>query len=286
AAQSADPDLIHGVIAIACGGDPCGRSVDVQALVRLVKERPQELQVISEVFAATLQQGEQFDRARMFHEQLGRRRDTALTAVQQVFRKREAEERTKWLRFAKDFFGMVDSAVSEAERASMQFCAQASAEESELLKAQIVLEEQSVTKRWLNGPHRFTGLSLVDTLCKLIEIGEIVEADNLHTQMKVSDKRYWRMKVRALSNCGNLSELNMMATHRTSPIGYELIIEAFLKHGRNELALPFIPKVKTAEQQAMYYSRMGMDAEAQAALTQRQERSGAGRLLSNILRLG
>ncbi|CAE8696084.1 unnamed protein product, partial [Polarella glacialis] len=41
AAQSADPDLIHGVIAAACGGDPCGRSVDVQALVRLVKERPQ-----------------------------------------------------------------------------------------------------------------------------------------------------------------------------------------------------------------------------------------------------
>merc|ERR1712232_145588 len=113
-----------------------------------------------------------------------------------------------------------------------------------------------------------------------------MEADNLRAQLKVSDKRYWRIKVRALSDAGNLTELNAMATRLTSPIGYELVIEAFLKHGRNDYAKPFVPKVKDAERQAAYYSKMGMEEEAQAALRQRQERGGAGRLLQNMFRLG
>mmetsp|Transcript_58339 Transcript_58339/g.103681 ORF Transcript_58339/g.103681 Transcript_58339/m.103681 type:complete len:862 (+) Transcript_58339:8-2593(+) len=286
AAQSWDPDLIHGAISAACGGDPCGRSADIQALARLIKERPQELQVVSDVFVTALLSGEQFDRARMYYDQIDRGRQSAVVAVHEVFRRREVEERIKWLRRAKDFFGMNDASASEAEKLSLQFSAQATAEESELLKAQAALEEQAETKRWLNGPHRFAGLSLTSTLVKLIELGEVVEADNLHTQMKVADKRYWRMKVRALSNAGNLSELNMLATHRSSPIGYELFIEAFLKHGRNDLAIPFVTKVKSSDQQAIYYSRMGMEEEAQRARMQGQERTGAGRLLQNILGVG
>jgi len=284
AAQSCDPDLLHGTLSAACGGDPCGRTVETQALVRLLRERPQELQVVGDAFAVALQRGGQLDRARAFHEQLGRSRQAALCAVQQVFRRQDPKERERWLRFAKDFFGQCDAGAMEAERMSAQFCAQASADEAQLLKAQISLEEQSVMKRWLNGPHRFAGESLVDTLVKLIELGEIVEADNLHMAMKLSDKKYWRIKVRALARCDKLEELNMMATHRTSPIGYELIIEAFLKSGRNDLASPFVPRVKNPELQAEYYSRMGMEEEAQAARAMRQERAGAGMLLNMFRR--
>merc|ERR1712051_17193 len=99
----------------------------------------------------------------------------------------------------------------------MLFCAQASSDEADLLKAQLALEESSVMKRWRNGPHRFAGLSLVDTLCRLIEIDEIIEADNLRTKMKLSDKRYWRIKVRALADASNMEQLNILATCRTSP---------------------------------------------------------------------
>eukprot|EP00927_Polykrikos_kofoidii_P077399 TRINITY_DN74338_c0_g1_i1.p1 TRINITY_DN74338_c0_g1~~TRINITY_DN74338_c0_g1_i1.p1 ORF type:complete len:862 (-),score=143.57 TRINITY_DN74338_c0_g1_i1:161-2746(-) len=285
AAQSLDPDLIQRVIAAVCGGDPCGRGADAQAIVALVKERPQELQVVGDLFVVALQRGNQFDRAQRFYELYGKSRLAAQAAVQQVLRRRDVDERKKWLRFAKDFFGQVDPAAPEAEKLSMAFCAPATAEEAELLKIQTSLEEQSVAKRWLNGPHKFAGLSLVNTLYKLIEIGETTEADNLRTQMKVSDKRYWRIKVRALSESGNLNELNMMATLRSSPIGYELVIEAFLKHRRNDLALPFVPKVKNFDTQAAFYSRMGMEEEAQTARAQRQERAGPGRLLQNILRL-
>merc|ERR1712216_640449 len=129
--------------------------------------------------------------------------------------------------------------------------------------------------------------SLVDTLRKLMELGEIVEADKLRAN-RVSDKRYWRIKIRALSDAGNLSALDDLANNRTSPIGYELFVEAFLKHGRTELALPLVPKVKSAEAQAVFYSKMGMEEQAQRAReASGQARSGAGRLLQNLgLRIG
>lgn len=285
AAHSCDPDLLHSALAVACGGDPCAREADVQQLVRLLKEKPQELQVIGDTFTAALQRGELHDRARIFHEQLGRGRQAAYSCVHQVFRSREAEERSKWLRFARESFSQVDAGAPEPERLSLQFCAQASAEEGELLKAQLALEEQSVMKRWRNGPHRFAGLSLVDTLYRLIEIEEVVEADNLHTKMKMSDRRYWRVKVRALSDSRNMEALNMLATHRTSPIGYELIIEAFLRNNQIDMARPFVPRVKNPELQATYYSKMGMEEEAAAARAQRQPGAGPRGLLQNFLGL-
>merc|ERR1712151_760640 len=139
-------------------------------------------------------------------------------------------------------------------------------------------------KRWKSDG--FAGIPLVDTLSKLIQIGEIKEADNLRTQMKIADKRYWRIKVRALSDSGNISELSLFAANRTSPIGYELFIEAFLKHGRNDLAQPFVPRVKDPEKQAIYYSKMGMEEEAAAARAQQQKQGGAGRLLQGIFGRG
>jgi len=282
AVQSGDPDLLHSVISTACGGDPSGQQVSSQTLTQLISERPPELQMVGDIFAATLQKSGNFDRLRTFHEQLGSSRRAAHCTVMQVFSRREAEERMKWLRFAKDFFGQGDAAAGEPERLSMQFCGQACAEEAELLKAQVALEEESDMKRWLNGPHRFAGLSLVDTLRKLMELGEIVEADKLRAN-RLPDKRYWRIKIRALSDAGNISALDDLANNRTSPVGYELFVEAFLRYGRTELALPLLPKVKSAEAQANFYSKMGMEEEANRARERGSQASaGPGRLLQSL----
>lgn len=52
---------------------------------------------------------------------------------------------------------------------------------------------------------------MVTTLVKLMELGEVSEADQLRTQMKIPDKRYWRIKIRGLANAKNFEELNTFA---------------------------------------------------------------------------
>ena len=59
------------------------------------------------------------------------------------------------------------------------------------------------------GQHQ--GLPLVTTLVKLLELGEVREADELRLRMKVADRRYWRMKIRGLASAGNFEELNAFA---------------------------------------------------------------------------
>ena len=97
----------------------------------------------------------------------------------------------------------------------------------ELLSVQLSLEEKA-EKSW-GRAQKFVGLPLVTTLVKLLELGEVREADELRRN-KVSDKRYWRMKIRGLANAKNFEELNAFAIV-TSPIGYEPFVETFLRLG-------------------------------------------------------
>lgn len=276
-AQSWDPDLLNNTLTAALGGDPCGRDATLQTFVKLLQEGQHDMQVLDDLLAATLAKGKQFDRCRSLHEQMGRSQVVAQTAVAQALQKQEADERKRWLRVARDMFKQAEGPAS----LDAEFCADATAAEVELLQAQIALDE-----KWPSATSRFSGRSLVDTLCRLIEVGEILEADNLHSKMKMSDRRYWRIKVRALADSGKFEDLNMLATHRTSPIGYEPIVEAFLKHGRHDLARTFVPRVRDPEQQASYYTQMGMDEEARAALAQRSDRVGVVGVFQNLLRRG
>eukprot|EP00434_Breviolum_minutum_P002180 symbB.v1.2.001920.t1/scaffold55.1/size374282/2 len=284
AARSWDPDLMHSALSAACLGDPCERSSDIQSCARLIKEKLYDLQVVGDLVTKQLISREQFDRARMLNDLLDRKRLAAFAALHRVFRQTNYDERTKLLRFSKDLFGINDPSATDAEKSSMQFMSQACVEEMDLLAAQLSLEEKANSKSWGRSSQRFLGLPLVTTLVKLLELGEVREADELRMRMKVTDKRYWRIKIRGLANAGNFEELNAFAIV-TSPIGYEVFVETFLKHGRQDFALALVPKVKSCEQQAQYYQQMGLHDQAQRARTQGQERSGAGRLL-NILGVG
>ncbi|CAJ1449103.1 unnamed protein product [Effrenium voratum] len=276
AARSWDPDLVHSAVNAACSGDVCQRGADLQSCARLIKEKPQELQVASDLVTGALLRAGNFERARMFNELLDRKRPAAFAALSRVFVQTSYEERLKLLRFSKDLFALTEG--PEAEKASMQFMSQACADELELLSAQAGLEEKASAKNWGRGREvRFLGLPLVTSLLKLIELEEVKEADELRAKMRMVDKRYWRIKIRGLASCGNFDELNAFAI-LASPIGYEPFVEAFLKAGRNDFALALVPKVKSGEQQALYYQQMNLHEEAQRA-RQGQDR-GAGRLLN------
>ena len=84
----------------------------------------------------------------MLCDQLDRKRPAAYCALQRIYRQANYEERMKLLRFSKDLLAISDPTATDAEKNSMQFASQACAEEIDLLRAQVSLEDQAAAKHW------------------------------------------------------------------------------------------------------------------------------------------
>eukprot|EP00811_Abedinium_folium_P002625 NODE_1240_length_2550_cov_10.289723.p1 GENE.NODE_1240_length_2550_cov_10.289723~~NODE_1240_length_2550_cov_10.289723.p1 ORF type:complete len:778 (-),score=143.96 NODE_1240_length_2550_cov_10.289723:215-2374(-) len=269
AARSCDPDLIYDALCGLCGRGPFRPGVDLTTVVQLVRERPQDLQVFSHALRTGLRDNGQAGLARIADDQLGYRREAACSVVRESYQWTNITDRIKWLACAGDHFLRCDVDVSESEYAFMHSCSQATHEAAQLLHFQVMLTQESEEQQWPGGPHHFAGLPLVDTLRALIALGKVPQADHFATFVHVPSKRYWRIKVNALADCGKLQELSAMATSQTAPVGgYEVVVEQLLRHQQIDLAKPIVPKVKNGEKRADFYARMGMLREAEIARNQ------------------
>ena len=100
-----------------------------------------------------------------------------------------------WLAFAGGFFAAAKDTQLVAAVAHTETLAAL-----DLLSIQRDLEVKANTSGWLGPPHKFRGLSLMQTLRQLIIKMEFGEADNLKKAFKISDRRYWRCKIDALAD--------------------------------------------------------------------------------------
>ncbi|KAK3680041.1 Vacuolar protein sorting-associated protein 16 [Recurvomyces mirabilis] len=112
-----------------------------------------------------------------------------------------------------------------------------------LEEAQKLLRFQEAFEKDLND--RFIGLSVNQTMSKLIDKGHMKRAAKVQTEFKVNDKVYWWTKLRALVRKRDLRELEEMSKIRKSPIGWEPFYNEILGAGKTELAALFIPKCTT-----------------------------------------
>lgn len=69
---------------------------------------------------------------------------------------------------------------------------------------------------------RFVGLSVNETMSKLIKTGKIKRAAKVQTEFKVPDKTYWWVRLRALVSSREWRELEELGKARKSPIGWEV----------------------------------------------------------------
>jgi len=269
AACSRDPEIMHGILNVLCPGyndDTSEKHLNSSALVEFERTRP-TFRVLGERFVCSLTRRKQFETARRFHEEADNTRELACCAVKQAYALEDATERIKWLLYARACFGTIGLKTLESEVLLMDSCSHLTADVIELIKAQVTLQLQSEEDNWPGKPYFFVGLSLVDTIRLLISLSRTDLADALRLRLKVSDKRYWRMKVNALSDCGEVDAL--LAMKNLCPLtGYELLIKKFLLHQRGDLAKPLIPKVKSTKAQAAFYLELDMHDQARAVLAQ------------------
>ncbi|EMC97761.1 hypothetical protein BAUCODRAFT_66530 [Baudoinia panamericana UAMH 10762] len=106
--------------------------------------------------------------------------------------------------------------------------------------AQKLLRLQETFAKELN--ERFVGLSVNETLSKLIRTGNMKRATKVQTEFKVTEKVYWWIRLRALVSNRDWRELEEMSKARKSPIGWEPFYNEILAAGNTKVAALFIPK--------------------------------------------
>ena len=89
-----------------------------------------------------------------------------------------------------------------------------------LEEAQRLLRMQEAFEKELND--RFVGLSVGETISKLIKTGNMKRSQKMQTEFKVSDKMYWWIRLRALVSRRDWRELEDISKLKKSPIGWEV----------------------------------------------------------------
>lgn len=102
-------------------------------------------------------------------------------------------------------------------RDSKEYATQAHAldEAQKLLRFQEAFEKDLVNERYV-------GLSVNETLSKLIRTGNIKRSQKVQSEFKVSERTYWWIRLRALVSRRDWSELEEVSKQRKSPIGWEV----------------------------------------------------------------
>ncbi|KAF4723402.1 hypothetical protein FOZ63_031980 [Perkinsus olseni] len=182
--------------------------------------------------------------------------------------------------------GEFSAVYGTTREASAQQSAVILQEESDLCRTQAQLERLSAMRGWTGAAgNKFVGLSVWETVRRLVTIGEIEEARGLLTKAKLLpeyNRRWWKVAVDALVNARRFSELAQMAEAAARsggpPIGFEPIVALLLENQQFDLARGLVGKCKDMEQVASFYETLGMREEAMKAQQQaeQQRRSTIG----------
>ncbi|KAI7164597.1 vacuolar protein sorting-associated protein 16 [Hortaea werneckii] len=131
-----------------------------------------------------------------------------------------------------------------------------------LEEAQKLLRFQEAFEKDLDD--RFVGLSVNQTMSKLIRAGHAKRAQKVQSEFKVPEKTYWWTRLRALVSKRDWRELEDLSKVRKSPIGWEPFFNEIIGAGNTKVAALFIPKCAalTSAERIEMWVKCGMIAKA------------------------
>ncbi|XP_031845297.1 vacuolar protein sorting 16 [Nomia melanderi] len=136
-------------------------------------------------------------------------------------------------------------------------------EQIKLLRYQKSLED--------TGHESIVGKPLHDTVKLLLLQNELKLADKLRSEYRISDRRYWWLRIQCLAEKGMWNDLEKLSKSKKSPIGYEPFIDQCLKYDKEREAKKYLPKVKD-ELKVKYLVKLKMlDEAAQTAKEQKDD---------------
>ncbi|KAK1321762.1 hypothetical protein QJS10_CPA03g00634 [Acorus calamus] len=151
------------------------------------------------------------------------------------------------------------------------FEAKACEEHAKLLRLQHELEVS--TKQPI-----FVGTSVSDTIRTCIVLGNHRAAMKVRSEFKVPEKRWYWLKVFALSTIRDWDALEKFSKEKRPPVGYRPFIDVCIDADEKAEAVKYIQKLPDAEEKAECYARIGMAKEAAEAAAQAKDKELFNRL--------
>ncbi|KAK5443312.1 Vacuolar protein sorting-associated protein 16 [Exophiala xenobiotica] len=107
---------------------------------------------------------------------------------------------------------------------------------------QLLKMQEAFDKEITDSGGSFLGLSINETMYRLIKSGYSKRAASVQSAFKVPEKSWWWVRLRALTAARLWGEVEEIAKSKKSPIGWEPFYNEVLGAGNTRLAPSFIPK--------------------------------------------
>ena len=197
AIESGDSNLVYSVIL-----SPQFRQNSPGIYFKLLKRFP----VAYRLYIRYLKCGDRLALKEFYHMD-GNHSDQAITYVKEAYEKFDDRLELRQI--------PLTSALECFRKGKHDFAANATEEQIKLNKYQQKLEEKF-------KPQKYGGLSLQETMKQLVVDKMFKLADDLKKEYRVSDKRFWWLKIGTLAEGGEWFELEKFGNQKKSPIGYEV----------------------------------------------------------------
>ncbi|KOS16927.1 putative vacuolar protein sorting-associated protein 16 -like protein [Escovopsis weberi] len=237
AIESGDTDLVFFVLA------KLKKKLSLAGFFRVINTRPTATALVE---STALLEGDNTLLKDMYYQD-DRRADGANVFIRESLRQPDA-------RTAADKLALAAKLLSESKETA--------AEVGSLKEATALLRAQEALDRELS--ESFSGLSVNETLFKLIRLGFHAKAKKLQGDFKVPEKVAWWVKLRALVAKREWGEIEEIAKTKRSPIGWEPFFILTLQAGNPRLAAVFIPKCTNIEhgETVSMYEKCGQPVKA------------------------
>ncbi|KAL8648415.1 MAG: hypothetical protein Q9226_006002 [Calogaya cf. arnoldii] len=122
----------------------------------------------------------------------------------------------------------------------------------------------------------YSGLSLNETVLRLIRNGYGKRAAKLQSDFKIPEKTWWWLRLRGLVAMRDFGELEEVSKQRRSPIGWEAFFNEVLGTGNQKVAALFVPKCTglSAQERSEMWVKCGMIVKAGEELVKVKDVNG------------
>ncbi|KAI0346441.1 vacuolar protein sorting-associated protein 16 [Trametopsis cervina] len=230
AVESGDTDLVYHVLL------HLQKRMALGSFFRLIEEGGLALAPASKLLQVYAREQNR-DMLRDFYYSDDRRVDSAILSLHEAASMSDPASKITAVKTAQKFF---------SEDKERSFEAKVMDESARLLTFQQQLEKEA------DGKITFFGLSINETIRTCLINGLSKRADKVKSDFKVPDKRFWYVKLHALTEIHDWDGLDAFARSKRSPIGYHAFVTHLVEKGHNKEATSFVARCDANKRVDLY----------------------------------